>query len=204
MIIKSKKTAFAGALLILLSVYLGTIIGYSDGYIKAAQEQKDNIITKYITFTNTTVITIPVINEIIKEIPVEISVSYTTTTIRPTPTTTLQNVGLDNKTLTRLLNAIKEEGIKGVSTPLPTNLSTKPLNAGRYFVNQTITFNRKNVAGVIPGQMIEVPEEEIKYRMSSYFNSETVFNVYVLYWNDTIEDITTNYTKYHNWNGADI
>ena len=204
MIIQNKKMVIGGILLIFLSIYLGTIIGYSNGYIKAAQEQKDNIITKYITITNTTVITIPVVKEVIKEVPVEVTVSYTTTTIRPTPTTTLQNVGLDNKTLTKLLKTIKEEAVKGASTPLPTNLSTKPLNAGRYFVNQTVTFSRKNVAGVIPGQMIEIPEEEIKYRMSSYFNKETVFNVYILYWNGTMEDITANYTKYHNWNGAGI
>jgi hypothetical protein len=203
MIIKNKKMVFAGTLLIILSIYLGTIIGYSSGYIKTSQEQKDNVIIKYITIQNITVVKVPEIKEIIKEVPVEVIVSYTTTTQQST-TTTNQKIDLDNKTLTRLLNALKKEEHRGTSTPLPLNLSTKPLNAGRYFINQTVTFNRNNVAGVIPGQMIEIQEEEIKYRMSLYFNSETVFNVYIQYWNNTLQDITSNYTKYRTFNGTDI
>jgi len=209
MVNKNKLYITMGAALLLTSIFMGSIAVYTVGYMNAANEQKDKLITKYVYVQNTTIVTVPQIKEVIKEVPIYIEpTTIPTTTLYQITTTTLVGPDvpiappvLDNKTLTRVLNIIKEDKLRGISTPLPEKPIDSTLNSGRYFVNQSITFKRKYVSGTIPGQMMEVDEEEIPYRMSFKFNTETVYNVYIKYWNGTLKDITANYTKYRDWNG---
>jgi len=85
-----------------------------------------------------------------------------------------------------------EEKKKAASTPIEELPANKENNEGRYFINQSVTFDRKYVSGTVPGQMIEIQEDILLHTILN--TNETIYNIYLLYWNGTLKDITVNYS----------
>lgn len=167
--------------LIGLILVLGIAVMYYAGYFIAKEKYSNETSSGLIKTLISTTTSIHVIQT------TTTSTTITTTTTIPSTTTSVSTTTIPPVII------YLEPDKKAASTPTEDLSNQKDNNAGRYFINQTVTFDRKTASGIIPGQMIEIQLEDLNNTILK--TNETIFNIYLLRWNGTLEDVTTNYSN---------
>jgi len=127
------------------------------------------------------------------------STLHITTTVPISTTTTLSDIqivigSLNAEDLEEIITEYKNEHKKAASTPNLPLKGDMTNNEGRWFINRSVTFNRKGIAGVMY-QIFEVDEEQLNYTLDPEYMHEKVVNVMILYWNGTLVDKSEMFLK---------